>query len=121
MKTTIIGNSQLINAKLQTIEEPNSLMFKLKGVNPADGISTKNLLQIVLSSHKYAFSLQSKNKFWIDGAAPMNELDDADDSAVVKADSVDFPVFNWAPSNTDVVRSRIAGYAITNTPSEHFQ
>lgn len=116
LKTTVVGNSQLINAKLQTNEEPNCL-FKFQGVNAANEVSTKNLLQSVLASDKYALILQSKNKFWIDRAAPMND----DDSAVVNADCVDLPVLDWAPSNTDVVRSRITGYAISNTPSEHFR
>lgn len=116
MKTTVVGNSQLINAKLQTYEQPNCLL-KLKVME--NNVKSKNLLQNLLPSNKYTLSLQLKNKFWDNREAPANELDDDDD--VVNSASVDLPDMNWIPSTADVIRSKITGYEISNTPCEHFR
>lgn len=116
MKTTIVGNSQLINAELQTIEEPNCLI-KLKGTNE---VSAKNLLQNVLASDNYALSLQSRSKFWTDRIGPANELSD-DDSAIFNADCIDLPASNWVASSTDVVRPKVTGYAISNVPCDNLR
>lgn len=113
VKTTVVGNKDLINAKLQTNEEANCLL------KVANDVTTKSLLQNFLASNRYSLSLQSQNKFWIDRNVPMNELDD--DSAVVDAASVDLPVLEWVPSSHDVVRPKVTGYEISNIPCEHFR
>lgn len=115
VKTTIVGNKQLIDAKLETFAESDDFL-KLKGT--VGYASTNGLLQTILASHHYALSLQSRHKFWVDADAPMNESDD--ESAIFSAASVDLQL-KWVPSSGDVVRPKIIGYEISNVPCERFR
>lgn len=116
----ILGNKDLINAKLETVEEPHILVTKSSKSSLEVGISTKTLFQSILPSFEYGLSLESKNKICDSRDAAINEIDDdANMDAIMNAPSIDFPMMDWVASSADVVRPKITGYRMSNTPCEY--
>lgn len=111
--TTVVGNKELVNAPLQTLE----LKCPLNRMDGIDHVSVTNLFQHGLRSDRYVWMLQPKNKFWTDQVLlndleEFNELDEA---------NVHLPVVNWIPSIVDAVRPRLFGYQMSNAACDHFR
>lgn len=105
-RTMVVGNNNKINAKLETIEP-------VKPISTVGGFHTKNLLQNLLSSSEYALNLIPKGRYDTRDA-PIG-LDD--ENAIFDAPIVDLPMLLWDASTTDVIRPKIGGYCISNTPA----
>lgn len=110
----IIKNKQLINAKLDMIAEPDSF-FKKTSPSTVD-----QLFQKVLPSKDYALQLGSSSSssasMYLDSSD--HNLDGSID-VILNADSVDFPLKDLEPLTRDVLRPKLTGYKISNSPAEH--
>lgn len=112
--STVTKNKDSINARLETTTETDAIFAKLNSTVENNN-SAKKLLQYVLSSNSSELRLQMNYKIWKNDDAPTNDLNSTD---VFEEPVIELPEINWNPSSTDVLRPQLAGYLISNTPTE---
>lgn len=76
-----------------------------------------HLFQNCLPSNRYA--LQLKPKLWSSLEDTSINNSDASDDVVLNAPSVEFPLVNFVPSTNAVLRPKLSGYKISNSPAEN--